>query len=226
MVSFSHLWTCPQGSLTLTLWIPWLHRTESLQVLQPIVWPTTSDTLGLCPPILVDHLLRDIPPHPQFVLSSLKTRLSLCPCSSQSLSFHPALSSLPPPLPSLICLSFLLGQCLWLCSWVTMVSNYPFMNPISMSTRGQQAQVLLQGKTWETVGLLSRPSGVQAPALLPHPEVQIQPPPSNPEGRNPASSLRPTVPFRSSPPPSSSPSRQPLTDSGINGNFSWGTDRH
>lgn len=157
----------------------WLHLTGPLQVLQPIPWPTTSVALGLCTLLLVNDLLRV--PLSLLVLSSLETSLSV-PYLNLSCSSPPYLSGLSPlssptlSIPSLVCLLSCLGQRLWRPSRATMVSNCPFMNPISMSTRGQQAQVLPQQslRGFYPDHCLSRP----------------QPP-----------ALRPTVPFWGSPPP-------------------------
>lgn len=86
-----------------------------------------------------------------------------------------------------------------------MVSNRPFRDPISMSTRGQQVQALLLGKTSEAEGLSRRSSGVQASGLLPRTlKFRSNLLPQTRRSRSRPSSLRFTAFFWRPPPPISS----------------------
>jgi hypothetical protein len=117
---------------------------------------------------------------------------------------------------------------------------YPSAGPISVSTRGQQVQAFLVGRL---TGWLSFPApmgcvsadhplqecpGEPAPSTLrPRSPVPQPPPPSDPGVGVPSHLLSQNPGLLSSnalSPPL--PSRQPVTCSRINGDFSWGTDRH
>lgn len=154
--------------------------------------------------------------------------LSLCLCSHLGLS---------------LCLPFL--------GFLDLSAPCPSAGLIPMSTRGQQVQAFLVGRltrwlrSFPAVPLpVCRPSqfrSVQAnwPTPPSDPEVWVStpsclrprtpapqpPPPSDPSIRVP-SHLLSQNPGVLPPTPSFLPSRQAVTCSGLNGDFSWGTDRH